>query len=182
MAGVVNRRRGFRLRPLFDGLTGAMNGIGTLWIFVLMVLINADILGRSAFDHPLQGVNEIVSMSIVGIVFMQLAHTLRSGRFLRSDLLATTLEGRRPAAAAMLDALYNLLGAVVMAVIFWFSVPHFFEAWEVGLFVGTFGQFTFPLWPVRLVLLVGVAATGIQFLILAADALARARHEARQSA
>ncbi|MDP6814497.1 MAG: TRAP transporter small permease, partial [Alphaproteobacteria bacterium] len=49
-------------------LTGAMNAVGTAWIFVLMVLINADVLGREAFAAPVRGVTELVSLSIVGIV------------------------------------------------------------------------------------------------------------------
>jgi TRAP-type C4-dicarboxylate transport system permease small subunit len=155
-------------RAAFDAVTGAMNAVGTLWIFALMVLINADIVGRGGFNRPLQGVSEIVGMSIVGIVFLQLAHTLRSGRFLRSELLAGLLE-RWPAATRALAIFHNLLGAAMMVVMFYFGLPHFIEAWEMALFVGTFGQFTFPLWPVHLVFLVGVAATGLQFLLLAAD-------------
>jgi TRAP-type C4-dicarboxylate transport system permease small subunit len=156
-------------RSAFDAVTGAMNAVGTLWIFVLMVLINADIIGRSGFNRPLQGVNAVVSRSIVGIVFLQLAHTLRSGRFLRSELLAGLL-ARWPAAARALATFHSLLGAAMMAVMFYFGLPHFVEAWEMDLFVGTFGQFTFPLWPVHLVFLVGVVATALQFLLLAADA------------
>ena len=155
----------------FGRLTGAMNAIGTMWIVILMVLINADVVGRSGFNHPIQGVNEIVSMSIVGIVFLQLAHTLRSGRFLQSDFMFGLLEKISPRALHIVDALYNLIGAVMMGVIVYFSLPHLVEAWEIGLYVGTFGQFTFPLWPVRLVLIVGVTVTAIQFLILAVAAL-----------
>src|SRR3989304_2905183 len=50
-------------------LTGAMNAIGTIWILVLMVLINSDVIGRDLFGAPVRGVTEIVSMSIVGSVF-----------------------------------------------------------------------------------------------------------------
>jgi hypothetical protein len=34
-----------------------------------------------------RGVTELVSLSIVGIVFLQLADTLRVGRFTRADVL-----------------------------------------------------------------------------------------------
>ena len=61
------------LRQLIDGITLALNVIGTAGIFLLMLLINADVLGRSLFDRPISGVPEIVSLSIVAIVFLQIA-------------------------------------------------------------------------------------------------------------
>ena len=54
-------------------LIKAMNALGTLWIFALVVLLNTDVLGRNFFGKPLLGVPEILSISIVGIVFLQLA-------------------------------------------------------------------------------------------------------------
>ena len=73
-------------------LTGAMNALGTLWILGLMVLINADVIGRDVFSHPVRGVTELVALSIVGIVFLQLADTLRAGRFTRADVLLDRLQ------------------------------------------------------------------------------------------
>lgn len=151
---------------VFGRLVGLMNGVGTLWIFVLMVLINADIIGRGALNHPVQGVNEIVSMSIVGLVFLQLAHTLRSGRFLQSDLFLGNIQRRAPKLGLAIEAFYNFVGAMMMGIILYFGIPHFIETWNVGEYVGTYGQFTFPLWPIRLVMLFAVVITAIQFLIL----------------
>ena len=53
-----------------------MNSIGTAWVFVLLVIINLDIGGRALFNHPVRGVPEIVALSIVACVFLQIAHTL----------------------------------------------------------------------------------------------------------
>lgn len=169
-AAGTNRGR----ESVFGWLTGVMNGLGTFWIFALMLIINADIIGRAGFNQPLQGVSEIVAMSIVGIVMLQLAHTLRNGRFLRSSLLMDTLWGGWPRAATALEALYNLVGVTMMSIIFYYGLGHFREAWEIGLYTGTFGQFTFPLWPIRLIVLVGVGMTGIQFLLLMLANLRRA--------
>lgn len=149
----------------FDRLVELMNHVGTLWIFVLMIVVNLDIFGRSVLNQPLPGANEIVSMSIVGLVFLQLAHTLRSGRFLRTELIIERVQRSYPSVGLALDALYNLIGAVMMVVLLWFGIPHFTEAWEVGLYVGTLGQFTFPLWPIRLTVLFAVTITTIQFVI-----------------
>ena len=155
----------------FDRLTGVLNAIGTAWIFVLMVLINAVIFGREAFDAPVRGVTEIVSMSIVAIVFLQLAHTLWAGRITRSDTLITRLIRRLPRLGHALQALYHLTGAVLFAIIFQASLPYFTKALEIDEYVGAAGDFTAPVWPVKLIILIGCAATVVQFLLLAwADA------------
>ncbi len=144
-----------------------LNAVGTVWIFLLMVLINADIFGREALDAPIRGVTELVSLSIVGIVFLQLAHTLWAGRLTRSDALLNHLLRTRPWLGHGLSALYNLIGAVLFAIIFHASVPYFQTAWEIDEYVGAAGDFTAPVWPIKLIILIGCAATAIQFLLLA---------------
>ena len=75
-----------------------------------MVLINSDVLGRNLLGAPVRGVTELVSLSIVGIVFLQLADTLRSGRFTRADVLLDRLKRSRPAGAARLQAVFHGVG------------------------------------------------------------------------
>ena len=82
-ADSYGRPQPFRL----DQITGVMNALGTVGIFGLLVLINVDIVGRSVFNSPLRGTTELVSLAIVGIVFMQLPNTLWAGRFVRAELL-----------------------------------------------------------------------------------------------
>ena len=100
-------------------LMQAMNALGTLWILALMVLINSDVIGRNLFGAPILGVPEMTSLSIVGIVFLQLADTLRCGRFTRADILLDSLKRRRPAAADLLQAVFHAIGALLMAAILW---------------------------------------------------------------
>ena len=63
-----------------DAIITGMNALGSLWIVVLMLMIDADAFGRTFLAHPIHGVNELVEMSLVGIVFMQLADATRRGR------------------------------------------------------------------------------------------------------
>ena len=69
---------------LFASVVGVLNAAGVLWVFALMFLISADITARTAFDDPIAGVTEMVSLSLVGCVFLQLAHE-REGRHARAD-------------------------------------------------------------------------------------------------
>jgi TRAP-type mannitol/chloroaromatic compound transport system permease small subunit len=153
----------------FHRLTGAMNAIGTIWILVLMVLINTDVVGRDVFGAPVRGVTEIVSMSIVGIVFMQLADTLHAGRFTRAEVLLGYLQRRRPRIARTLQGVYHLVGAALLAVIFWASWGPLVEAFRIGEYVGAVGDFQAPMWPVRMIIVVGSAGTALTFLLLAWD-------------
>ena len=57
-----------------------MNGIGVVWVFALMFLICADIIGRTLFDSPLQAVPEIVAFSLIACVFLQLAFATKMNR------------------------------------------------------------------------------------------------------
>ena len=151
----------------FQRVGRVLNALGTLWIVALMLLINTDVLGRNLFGAPLRGVTELVALSIVGIVFLQLADTLHSGRFTRADVLLDRLKRRRPALAARLQALYHLVGAGLMGVILWAAWRPLVEAVRIREYVGAIGDFTAPVWPVRLIMLVGLLATLVTFVLLA---------------
>ncbi len=155
------------LRAL-DVCTALLNALGTLLIVGVMLVINVDVIGRAAFGKPLAGVPEMVSMSIVAIVFLQVAHSLRLGGLTRAEILLDRLPER---ARAGLEALYCLVGAGFCVVLFNGLLPLFERAWARNLFVGAIGDFTAPIWPVRLVMLVGTAALGLQFLVRAARAV-----------
>lgn len=158
---------------MYSRLLGAMNALGTVWIFLLMVLINSDILGRELFSTPVRGTTELLSLSIVGIVFLQLGHALMAGRMTRSDMVIETLLLHKPKIGLALQAVFHVLGAVFVAIIFWGSLGLFEEALEINEYVGAAGDFTAPTWPVRLLILIGAAATGIQYLIMAVSDVRR---------
>jgi TRAP-type mannitol/chloroaromatic compound transport system permease small subunit len=151
----------------------AMNTLGTLWILALMVLINADVFGRNLLSIPVRGVTEIVALSIVGIVFLQLADTLYSGRFTRADVLLDMLKRTRPRLSDALQALFHLVGLGLMVVILLASWEPLVQSVVIREYVGAIGDFQAPVWPVRLVTLLGLCATAVCFAMLAAIDLRR---------
>lgn len=151
----------------FEILLSGLNSIGTLWIFALMVVISLDVIGRTAFDSPLPGVLELVRLSIVGIVFIQLGHTLRAGRTTRADNLIHILQRRLPRLGYGMQALFELAGTVLFVVLFRASLPLFLRSWASGEYAGIEGYITYPVWPVRLIILIGSACAGLQFLLFA---------------
>ena len=132
-----------------SALTGFVSGAASIWIFCLMLLICADIIGRSLFNAPVQGVAEIVANSIVAIVFLQAAHALMYGRMTRTDILLGWLEEDRPFAAAAFKLVFNVAGIVVFALIAQGTWPKLVDAWVEGEFFGAQGVFTAPVWPIK---------------------------------
>ena len=153
----------------FARLVGGMNAAGSCWIVVLMLLINAEAISRSAFNAPIIGVIEMIEISIIGIVFMQLADSLRQGVLTRSDGLFNQVMRRSPRAGHGMAVATFFLGTVFMGLIIWGSVPFFFEAWENDYYVGVEGMFTAPVWPVALIIVVAVVVTMVQFAIMLSD-------------
>ena len=148
-------------------LISIMNSIGTAWVFVLLVIINLDIGGRAIFNHPIRGVPEIVSLSIVACVFLQVAHTLKVGRLTRSEILLNWLSKHHPNVQHVLNGLYHVVGAGLMMIMFKASLPLFNKAWKLDVYVGAEGDFMAPVWPVKLIILIGCTAAAIQFLLTA---------------
>ena len=156
-----------QIAPLrvFGWIVGGMNATGSCWIVVLMVLINAEAIGRSAFNQPIIGVIEMIEISIVGIVFMQLADSLRQGVLTRSDGMYNQVMSRSPRAGHAMGLFTSVAGVVFMGLVLWGSVPTFVDAWVGDYYIGVEGMFTAPVWPVALVIVIAITVTMIQFMI-----------------
>ena len=150
-------------------IADGMNAVGSILIMVVMLLICADVLGRNLLGKPIHGVSELVAMSIVAIVFLQLASTLRAGRMSRAELFIDTFAVKHPRAASVLQFTFDVMGVFVFVVIVTATWPIFERAWSGNEFIGVQGVFTAPTWPVKLIVLVGAALTGLQYLLLAAS-------------
>lgn len=150
---------------VFERWVFGLNGIGTLWIFLIMLLINADVLLRFLFNSPIDGVTEIVEVSIAGIVFLQLADAIRAGRLTRSDGLFNQIRAKRPKLGQMMSIFFDICGAAFFIAILFGAVPTFIEAYERNFFAGSEGIFTIPIWPIRLILCIScITVVGVFIL------------------
>jgi TRAP-type mannitol/chloroaromatic compound transport system permease small subunit len=156
------RREPLPLR-LLDGATQGLNVLGSALILVLMALVGVDVAGRNLAGAPVAGVPELVTLSIVAIVFLQIPQALRSGRMTRSDGFLDLLNRRAPRAGRALETLFDLTGMAVIGVIVWATWPIFTRAWQRGEFIGAMGDFTAPVWPIKLTLIVGGTLLIAQF-------------------
>jgi TRAP-type mannitol/chloroaromatic compound transport system permease small subunit len=154
-------------RNRFATVVSVLNASGSAWTVVLMLLICVDVAARAGLNHPIRGVSEIVGLSLVACVFLQLPHILASGRLTRVELFIDPFTARHPGQGHALQLLYHLIGTAVMVLILVASVPRFVDVWKTGDYVGSKAHFTAPVWPVQLMIIVGAAFTVIQFLLIA---------------
>ncbi len=161
------------IRRIIDRLTAGLNVLGTLLILAIMVLVNADVIGRGLFNAPVSGVPEIVSMSIVAIVFLQIAQTFRRGRLTRSEALLGFVQNRSPRLREAIDLVFSLAAIALIWQVLAASTPLFVKSWVRGTYEGTIGDFTAPIWPVKLIILIGCAALLIQLALFGLAAALR---------
>ena len=167
----------------FDRWLFGLNGIGTFWIFLIMLLINADVLMRFFFNAPIDGVTEIVEISIAGIVFLQLADAINAGRLTRSDGLFNRIVADRPRLGHVMGIFFDICGAAFFIAILFGAVPTLIESYHRDYFAGIEGIFTVPVWPIRLILCVScVTVVGVFIRFLARHIAALKRLSASNQA
>lgn len=153
-------------RPnLLQGPSNVLAAIGTVWIFLMMLLVVADVLGRNFFNAPITGVAEFAARSVASIVFLQLAAAVCSGRMTRSDFLLQIIGRRSPAALRAMEVFNVVVGALLflaLAVIAW---PELAEAMKTQEYFGVQGVFTVVTWPFRALIVLGSVFAAAAYLL-----------------
>jgi len=163
-----------RRQSWFGTITIALNAVGTVLILLMAIAVNLDILGRELLSQPVAGVTEFLGLSIVAVVFLQMANTLREDRHVSNDLILAAIARKRPRLAAFFYGLFHLIGAALMTFIAWYVFPIFRENYAGDYYKGTAGMIEIPVWPFMLIVLIGAVVTIGQYLILAWREIARA--------
>lgn len=172
------------------GIALIANTVGTIVIFILVAIMNVDVIARGIFNAPLRGVFEVVIFSLALIVFLQLPDVVHSNRLTRSDGFLVLMQNRFPAFGNMLGRAIDLLAGIFMACIayaYWpefvdslsscrfiagpeFGAPvegglvaQFQDGWNRCEYYGTPGIFTAPWFPVKFVIAFSVTLCAIIF-------------------
>lgn len=146
-----------------DRLSKFLMVLAAVWAFGLTFMILADIIGRGAFDAPINGTAELVTASIVIIVFLQAGYAIRSRSMLRADFLVTHLP---PKVQRVLLAIGYLLGAAFFLMIITGGWDESIRSFVEGEYEGE-GALRVPSWPARWTVLIGSAIAMINYLVLA---------------
>jgi TRAP-type C4-dicarboxylate transport system permease small subunit len=151
------------LITISDRLSKALMVLAAVWAFGLTFMILADIIGRGAFDAPINGTPELVTASIVIIVFLQAGYAIRSRSMLRADFLVEHLP---PKVQRVLLAVGYLLGAAFFLMIITGGWDESIRSFTEGEYEGE-GALRVPSWPARWTVLGGSAIAMINYLVLA---------------
>lgn len=153
---------------LYGRLLSGLNALASIWIIAIMLLITADVVGRAAFNNPLFGVPEIVKVSVVGIVWLQMAFTLRADRHLRSHLVFNLLpvRGKR-----ILYGVNCIFGAAIFGIIVFYTYDDVIKTFLRGTFEGEH-PVRVPVWPIWAILVGGALLTAVEYAIQFAKTVA----------
>lgn len=92
-------------------------GIAVTLILVAMVSLTvADVIGRYAFNRPINGAFELTEIMLATVIFLALPLTTARGEHIQVELLTTT---RMPRFNQLLDLLPTVATGIILAVISW---------------------------------------------------------------
>lgn len=135
------------------------NDIGGVFIFALMWLTMAEVLGRRLFNSPVPGAIDYIEVGMVAFAFMGAAYCQRQGGHVRMDLLVTNLRARLLWAV---EALAILVGAVYVAIIVWASAQDAWRSFDLG---DETLDAHLAVWPSKLVVPVALALLELRLLV-----------------
>lgn len=154
-----------KLRHPLDTPANLLASVGTVWIFVIMCLVVADVIGRDFLNRPITGVSEFSGRSVASIVFLQLAAAVCSGRMTRSDFLLNLISKRSRGAVTVLEVFNALVGAALFAALAVIALPEFRQSWASGEFYGVQGVYSVLAWPFRGLIVAGSLAAALCYLM-----------------
>lgn len=152
-----------RIARILDTFARVLNGISAVWLASIAVLILYDVVGREVFLTPFHGTNEIVSNSVLSILFLQLPLSILT----RASLRTTIVYGLAgPRGKAWIDATSYFLAGLLFLVIAVGSWPNMIEAWDILEQEGS-GVVNIPVYPIRtLVVFVSVVSVAVCALMV----------------
>ena len=158
----------------YGRLLQAFGLLAAVSIFIMLVLVVANVIGRYVFNAPITGAFEITESLLVVIIMLGLALT----QYYDGHIRVTILTRRMPARWARLAKIATLLlGAVFFL---WCA----YASWKFALESYSFkeqewGTITFPLYPFKFVVFLGVVLLAVQFLLDTINEIAGNRRDDR---
>lgn len=146
-----------------DRLSKFLMVAAAVWAFGLAFLVMGNIIGRTVFDAPIYGTPEIVSASIVIIVFLQAGYAIRSRSMLKADFLVTRLPEQ---VQQVFLAFGYLLGAAFFLMIITGGWQESVTSFVEGEYEGE-GALRVPSWPARWTVILGSGLAMINYLVMA---------------
>jgi len=166
-----------RLRLAYGRMLHAFGLVSACSIFAVLVLVVVNVIGRYLFNAPITGAFEITESLLVVIIMLGLALTQFHDGHIRVTILTRRLSraGARLAKVATL-----LLGCVFFAWCAYASWKFAYQSYSFN--EQEWGTVTFPLYPFKFVVFLGVVLLAVQFALDAIDEIARSPSADRPTA
>jgi len=149
-----------RIRGLYGRLLYLCGLLAGLIVFLMMLLVVGNALGRFVFNSPIDGSLEITESMLTVLIFLSLALTQYEGGHIHVVLL---LKNFTPFWSRLSTTVAMALGAGFFA---WSSYASWIFAMKsFAMNEHEWGSIQFPLYPVKIILFVGLVLLTIQFVI-----------------
>lgn len=129
-------------------------------VFMLMLLVGADVVGRYIFGRPVYGAFEVSEAFLSFVVFLGLAYTQHMKGHIKIEMVVQRLPAR---ARAMADFLSHVIGLALFLIIFSETLRFAVHSFRIG--EQSTGMATVPIWPARFTVPVGSFLLALQFAI-----------------
>lgn len=150
----------FFIGNIYNASLVVCNYVSVILIFLMSLLVSADVIGRYLLNRPIPGTTELVKCTIIVIVFFGIPYTLQKKRHIRTTIFLTRMP---PMGKLLFELTASLMCAVVFSLIIIFAWQAAWEAFLVREYDGV--QLKVPVYPARFVIVIGSILFVIQSLI-----------------
>jgi TRAP-type C4-dicarboxylate transport system permease small subunit len=126
--------------------------LGTVGMIAAMLVGVADVVGTEFFGRPVLGTLEFTESTMVLVVFGALAYAQERRAHIRVELLYNYVG---PRGKSFMEAVTHIVAFLFFALMAWQGYVELLYSWEIK--ESTMGSVRFPLYPARVLLLLGVA-------------------------
>lgn len=131
-----------------------------LVVFILMIVVTADVISRSLFNRPLPNSYEYMELGMVFIVYLGISKVQREKGHIAIDMVIKKLP---PRGVALVELVGCLIGLVLMGAIGWWGALAAWNSYETSEYIGSVARL--PVLPARAALVAGVAIICLRFLL-----------------
>tara|TARA_R110000751_G_scaffold267410_4_gene366388 strand:- start:235 stop:861 length:627 start_codon:yes stop_codon:yes gene_type:complete len=136
-------------------------------LFLIAVMIGADVISRFFFNTSIVGVAEVVANALLVIAFLQLSYTIRVGGLLRTELTDSYAPW---VVSRSLWLIGYLLGALLFFLIAYYSWDPMMSAWSRKTFEGH-ASLRIPTFPSRFAVVMFSGLASVNFIALSVRSL-----------
>lgn len=125
--------------------------LGTVGMIAAMLVGVADVVGTEFLGRPLLGTLEFTESTMVLVVFGALAYAQERRAHIRVELLYSYVG---PRGKSFMEAVTHIVAFIFFALVAWQGYVELLYSWEIK--ESTMGSVRFPLYPARILLVLGV--------------------------